>query len=108
MLARQILRSFSTPCSLNFFCGDYLRSGKSIAVTDSAYGFIDAMVFLALWGISWVTSLRLKQRRGFLGVNEFPEALKTIYMEKITSGKMKVLPDKREFSKEVAAWEKED
>ena len=28
-------------------------------------------------------------------------------MEKIDSGKMKVLPDKREFSKEVATWEKE-
>ena len=67
---------FGSMLLLIFSCGNYLRSGKSIAVTDSACGFIDAMIFLPLWGISWVTSLRVRQQRGFLGVNEFLEALK--------------------------------
>ena len=28
------------------------------------------MMFLQLWNVRWVTSFRLKQRRGFLGIRE--------------------------------------
>ena len=41
---------------------------------NSVYGSLEGRAFIALWGINWVTSLRIGQRRGFLGVTEFEEA----------------------------------
>ena len=43
---------FGSMLLLIFSSGDYLTSGKSAAVTDSVYGFTNAMIFLALWVIS--------------------------------------------------------
>ena len=59
---------------LIFMCGGYLRFRETCAVTDSAYGFLEAMMYLSLWSINWVSSLRLSSRKGFLGVKEFKEA----------------------------------
>jgi len=39
---------FGSMLHLIFSCGYYLGIGKSIAVIDSVFEFIDAMVFLAL------------------------------------------------------------
>ena len=58
---------------LIFSCGEYLRYGASIAVTDSAYAFVEAMLYLSLWGIKWISSIRVKQRQGFLGVQDFQD-----------------------------------
>ena len=55
---------------LMFGCGNYLRYKKACLVTDSAYGFLTGMCFLSLWNINWVTSLRIGQRRGFIGLKE--------------------------------------
>ena len=67
-------KTFGVMMLLIFLCGGYLRYGNSCVITDSAYGFVEAMVYLSLWGITWVSSLRLSQRRGFLGVKAFEEA----------------------------------
>ena len=70
-------------------------------MTDSAYGFLTGMMLLALWGINWVTSFRLGQRRGFLGITEFHEAA-------IAAAKKKgVQLSKRNQLTEVRAWEKQ-
>ena len=60
--------------SLIFGCGDYLRYSDCIAVTDSAYGYVPSMCLMSLWGISWVTSFSISQRRGFLGIPIFMKA----------------------------------
>ena len=66
-------KTFGVMMLLIFLCGGYLRYGNSCVITDSAYGFVEAMVYLSLWGITWVSSLRLSQRRGFLEVKSFEE-----------------------------------
>lgn len=45
-------KSFGIMILLIFLCDGYLRYGESIAVTDSAYGFLDGMFFLSLWSIN--------------------------------------------------------
>ena len=44
-------KSFSVLTLLIFLCGDYLRYKESVAITDSAYGFLDCMFYLTLWSI---------------------------------------------------------
>ena len=39
---------FGTMLLLIFSCGAYLRYGDSIAVTDSAYAFVEAMLYISL------------------------------------------------------------
>ena len=56
---------------LIFSLGSYLRFKNVVLVTDSAYRCLDGMIYISLWGIHWVTSFRLSQRRGFLGIKEF-------------------------------------
>ena len=70
-------------------------------VTDSAYGFLTGMVFLQLWEILWVTSLRIAQRVGFLGVEE----IRACALEQPEKGKALEPPEKgkakRNFCKEI-------
>ena len=63
-------KSFGILMLLIFGCGTYLRYSNSCLITDSAYGFIEGVAILSLWEISWVTSLRIALRRGFLGIKE--------------------------------------
>ena len=79
----------------------YLRYQDLCLVTDSAYGFLDGMVFLGLWGISWVTSLRIGQRRGFLGVVEIEKAGGKQMAEQKRKGKSKDEQKKRIFKKDL-------
>ena len=105
---------FGSMLLLIFSCGEYLRYGASIAVTDSAYAFVEAMLYLSLWGIKWVSSIRLKQRRGFLGVQDFKDA--ALAKEKEKAKKKKKIEEKdplegkksekRKHGKEVSEWEK--
>ena len=81
---------------LIFQAGEYLRYLDATIITDSAYGFLEGMLFLSIWGLKWVTSFRLGQRLGFRGISEFKMALED------NKGKQKV----PKFSKHVAAWEK--
>lgn len=45
-------KAFGVMILLIFLCGSYLRYGDSIAVTDSAYGYLDGMFFLSLWSLN--------------------------------------------------------
>ena len=87
---------FGTMLLLIFQAGEYLRYLDATIITDSAYGFLEGMLFLSIWGLKWVTSFRLGQRLGFRGISEFKMELED------NKGKQKV-PN---FSKHVAAWEK--
>ena len=104
---------FGTMLLLIFLCDGHLRYGNSCAVTDSAYSFVEAMAFLCLWGINWISSLSLTQRRGFLRVTEIQEAEKELEKKKKKENKKKSSKvsqnpslEKRKFSNEVKAWEK--
>ena len=67
-------KTFGIMLMLIFGCCGYFRDSGSTLVTDSAYGFLDGMIFLSLWQIKWLTSLRLAQRQGFFGLMEIMEA----------------------------------
>ena len=69
---------FGIMCMLIFSLGSYLRSKNVVLVTDSAYGCLDGMIYILLCGIHWVTSFRLSQRRGFLGIKEIEKAMTEI------------------------------
>ena len=88
-------KSFSTMALLIFMCGNYLRYRRSIAVTDSAFGFLDSMFFLTLWSIYWVSSVSMGQKRGYLGV---PEVVK--------SGSKKGSKDKSKSKKDKSKRQK--
>ena len=95
--------------SLIFGCSDYLRYNNCIAVTDSAYGFLPSMCLMSLWGISWVTSFSISQRRGFLGIPIFMKAGKKAKADRIK--KQKPVGQRKEVSKrsikeDVGAWMK--
>ena len=94
-------KAFGIAMLLMFSCGMYLRYQDLCLVTDSAYGFLDGMVFLGLWGISWVTSLRIGQRRGFLGVVEIEKAGGKQMAEQKRKGKSKDEQKKRIFKKDL-------
>ena len=103
---------FGTMLLLIFQAGEYLRYLDATIITDSAYGFLEGMLFLSIWGLKWVTSFRLGQRLGFRGISEFKMELednkgkqkkpKTKDSLENKTGKQKV----PKFSKHVAAWEK--
>ena len=57
-----------------FRCGLYLRNVGHCIVTDSAYCALEGLLFFALWEINFVTSVRMGQRRGYLGVKEIMDA----------------------------------
>ena len=59
---------------LIFLCGNYLRYQNACLITDSAYGSVEGMCYLSLWGIIWVSSIRIAQRYGFMGVSEIQAA----------------------------------
>ena len=96
---------FGAMMLLIFSCGTYLRYKDVCVVTDSAYGVLEGMALMSLWNISWVSSLRISQRQGFLGVKEIEDAGK----EKSSSEKKKSKlqnQNKRKNKTDVAAWEK--
>ena len=64
---------FGAMMLLIFSCGMYLRYKDLCVVTDSAYGVLEGMALMSLWEISWVTSLRISQRQGFLRVKQIAE-----------------------------------
>ena len=95
-------KTFGMMLLLIFGMGNYLRYGDTTIITDSAFGFLEGLLFLSLWGLSWVTSFRLAQRRGFSGITEFTEAY-----DRQVALKKKEPKGGRSYSKEVAAFEKE-
>ena len=56
-------------------------------------------MFLLLWNVRWVTSFRLKQRRGFLGIREMRKEA-PVLEEKLDKVKKIAWKDK------VKLWEK--
>ena len=86
-------KSFGILMLLIFSCGTYLRYSNTCLITDSAYGFVEGLAILALWEISWVTSLRIAQRRGFLGVEEL-------------ESKNPNSNEKRNFRNDIKKWER--
>ena len=108
------LKIFGTMLLLVFSCGNYLRYKECCLVTDSAYGYIEGLMFISLLGIHWVTSFSPIQRRGCLGIKEFPKAADNkIKKKKAHNKKMQEIKEqggkepKRNFSKEISAREKE-
>lgn len=109
---------------LIFSCGSYLRYKDICVITDSAYGVLEGMALMRLQGISWITSLRISQRQGFLGIKEIQKAGKEKRdadkkkekksnkdkkkEKKDADKKNKKMEDenKRSMKKDVAAWEK--
>ena len=87
---------------LIFSCGTYLRYKDICVVTDSAYGVLEGMALMSLWEIAWVTSLRIAQRRGFLGVKQIEDAGKVQKNKKPKSKN----DEGRSMKKDIAAWEK--
>ena len=85
---------------LIFQLGPYLRYSKICLVTDSAYSFVEGMCLMALWGINWVSSLRIKQRKGFRRIKEIEAKSLAI------RGKEKDVTEPN-FKKVLTAWEKE-
>ena len=65
---------FGKMALLIFLCGNYLRYQNACLITDSAYGSVEGMCYLSLWGIIWVSSIRIAQRYGFMGVSEIQAA----------------------------------
>ena len=57
-----------------FRCGLYLRNVGHCIVTDSAYCALEGLLFFALCEINFITSVRMGQRRGYLGVKEIMDA----------------------------------
>ena len=57
-----------------FRCGIYLRNIGHCIVTDNAYCALEGLLFFALWEINYVTSVRMGQRKGYLGVKEIQDA----------------------------------
>ena len=120
-------KTFGSMMLLIFMCGGYFRYANCCVITDSAYGFVEAMLYLSLWGITWLSSFRMSQRRGFFGLKEFPHALQAQEQAKKNkkqaaskkkrkgrspdnmpnpSGCSPQVEEKRSHKKEVAAWEK--
>ena len=116
---------FGAMMLLIFSCGSYLRyKDICVIITDSAYGVLEGMALMGLQGISWITSLRISQRQGFLGIKEIQKAGKEKRdankkkEEKRNADKKKEKKDadkknskmedenKRSMKKDVAAWEK--
>ena len=87
-------KSFSILSLLIFLCGDYLRYRDSVAITDSAYGFLDCMFFLTLQSIRQITSLRMGQKRGFLKVTDLDSAGRR-HIKKLKSNKRKSKKSKK-------------
>ena len=83
-------KTFGVLLLLIFMCGSYLRYDNLCLITDSAYGFLDAMIYISPWGIQWVTSLREKQRKGFLGIHEFLDEYKKSEAAKAAKAKKKI------------------
>ena len=93
---------FGAMMLLIFSCGTYLRYKDIRVVTDSAYGVLEGMALMSLWEIAWVTSLRIAQRRGFLGVKQIEDAGKVQKNKKPKSKN----DEGRSMKKDIAAWEK--
>ena len=81
---------FGGMLQLIFMTGGYLRYGNTTVITDSAFGFVEALIFLSLCGLNWVTSFRLGQRRGFLGIPDFQEAYEAELVAKHADKKNKL------------------
>ena len=96
-------KTFGSTMLLIFMCGGYFRFANCCVITDSAYGFVEAMLYLSLWGITWLSSFRMSQRRGFLGLKEFLHALQVQEQakknKKLAASKKK---EKRTFSGQYA------
>lgn len=67
-------------------------------------------MFLQLWNVRWVTSFRLKQRRGFLGIREMRKEAPALE-EKLDGNKkigwkddVKLLEKKYKDSKKGTSW----
>ena len=101
-------KTFGSMMLLIFQMGNYIRYKDICAITDSAYGFVEAMLFLSLWGIRWVTSLRIRQRRGFLGLEELENAFKS--KKKIEKGQCREKKRNKWVSKGIGkrkvSWKK--
>ena len=96
---------FGTMLLLIFQAAEYLRYKNATVITDSAYGFLEAMLFLSIWGLKWVTSFRLAQRMGVQGISEFKNAVEN--KKGLAGTKSTALKTgKATFSKKVAIWEK--
>ena len=84
-------------------------------VKDSAYGFLGGMYFLQLWGILWVSSLRVGQRLGFENIEDIrlfaaKERLKASLKrkKKVVKKKNEKKVEKKEptFRDDLKLWEK--
>ena len=93
---------------LVFTCGSYLRYNNAMLVTDSAYGFLEGMCILRLWNIFWVSSLRISQRTGFLGIKEIADAGTRGNKKKDLENQGTKKSEKRSMKKDVSRWEKEN
>ena len=93
---------------LIFGCGSYLRYSNIYLITDSAYGFIEGMAILSLWGIVWVTSLRISTRRGFMGIKELQIADKdrksSISLERNYRSDIKKWENSKKTAKKGTSW----
>ena len=96
---------FGTMLLLIFQAAEYLRYKNATVITDSAYGFLEAMLFVSIWGLKWVTSFRLAQRMGVQGISEFKNAVEN---KKGLAGtkSTELKTGEAKFSKKVAIWEK--
>ena len=65
---------FGSMLFLIFTTGNYLRYRNTTMVTDSAFGFGESVIFLCLWGMKCVTSIRASQKSCFSKITEFKEA----------------------------------
>ena len=63
---------------LIFSMGSYLRFKNVVLVTDSAYGILDGMMYIALQGIHWVSGVPFSQKRGFLDIKDFQNAAEKV------------------------------
>ena len=99
---------------LIFQLGAYLRYSGSCLVTDSAYSFLEGFCMMSMWGIVWVGSIGIKQRKGFRGLKEIRDTASSIRIERAKKAKKAKKKKKVEepkkvekptFSKDVTIWE---
>ena len=82
---------FGSMLFLVFATGSYLREGNTTMITDSAFGFGKSVVFLSLWGMKCVTSIRAAQKRCFSSILNFKQAFEDQQKLKIDKRKKKSL-----------------
>ena len=89
---------FGSMLFLIFTTGNYLRYRNTTMVTDSAFGFGESVIFLCLWGMKCVTSIRASQKSCFSKITEFKEAFDEQQRLKIAKKKKPSAKKKKQSS----------